>query len=269
MMPTLSAIHVYPVKSCAPLSPVEAMVEARGFVGDRRWMIVDANGKFLTARAHPRLTLIHAVPCADGGLDLAAPGLRPLRLVPPQAGPRTAATIWRDRVDVLPAPDADAWISAFLQLPARFVFMDAQCARAVDPAYAQAGDEVSFADGFPFLLITQAALEALNDKLQSPLPMQRFRPSMVVAGTAPHAEDGWKRIRVGTVEFEVVKPCIRCVLTTVDFERGQFDPSGEPLRTLIGYRRTPAGVAFGQNLIARGSGVLRVGDCVEVLEHAL
>lgn len=264
MTPTLLAIHVYPIKSCAPLICDEAVVQSRGLAGDRRWMIADPTGKFLTARQHPRLTLIHAQP-DDGELALTAPGMSPLRLAR-SAGPRIETTVWKSTVQALPASiEADAWISTFLGMPARFVYMDDGCARAVDATYAKAGDEVSFADGYPLLLISQAALDALNAKLAQPLPMLRFRPNLVVANTAAHAEDGWKRIRVGEVEFDVVKPCTRCVLTTVDFERGEFDPSGEPLRSLLTYRRTPNGVTFGQNLIPRGAGVVRVGDAVEIL----
>ena len=143
--------------------------------------------------------------------------------------------------------------------------MDVDCLRAVDPDHSRPGDIVSFADGYPLLAISQAALDLLNSRLTRPVPMLRFRPNLVIAGTAPHAEDGWKRVRIGGVEFDVAKPCIRCVFTTVDFERGAFDPSGEPLRTLLTYRRTPKGVSFGQNLIPRGAGTLRVGDAFQVL----
>lgn len=269
MAATLSTIHVYPIKSCAPWTPREAAVEARGLAGDRRWMVADPVGKFLTARQHPRLTLIRAERDGDG-LVLAAPGMPSLRLSPPRRERRIAARVWQSTMPALVADEeADAWISAWLGLPARFLHMDAACVRPVDSAYGRVDDEVSFADGFPLLLISQAALDALNAKLARPVPMLRFRPSLVVAGTAPHAEDGWKRIRVGALEFDVVKPCTRCVFTTVDFERGEFDPSGEPLRTLATYRRTPKGITFGQNLIPRGLGTLRVGDAVEVLEHAL
>lgn len=265
MAATLATIHVYPVKSCAALACDEAAVEARGLAADRRWMIVDAQGRFLTARQHPRLTLIRAA-CAGAGLILDAPGMPGLRLPPPSAAARVATTVWRSHVQALPAAaQADAWISAYLGFAARFVHMDADCVRTVNPDYGRADDQVSFADGYPLLLISQAALDALNAKLAEPVPMLRFRPNLVVAGTSAHAEDDWKRIRVGTVEFDVVKPCTRCVLTTVDFERGTFDPSGEPLRTLTMYRRTPKGVTFGQNLIPRGTGVLRVGDVVEIL----
>jgi len=156
-----------------------------------------------------------------------------------------------------------------MRAPHRLVHMDAACARPMkakyDGRYGNDDDEVSFADGFPLLLISQAALDQLNAKLAAPVPMLRFRPNLVVAGTAPHAEDHWKRIRVGTIEFEVLKPCVRCVFTTVEFERGAFDPSGEPLRTLLKYRRSAEGVTFGQNLIPRGRGTLRRGDAVEVL----
>jgi uncharacterized protein YcbX len=228
-------------------------------------MIVNAGGRFITGRQQPRLTLIRANPDGEA-LVLDAPGMAPLRLVPPAGNARLASTVWDSTVPALPADDAAAaWISAYLGQPARFVFMDAACVRPVDPRYGAAGDEVSFADGYPLLLISQAALVALNERLAAPVPMLRFRPSLVVAGSAPHAEDDWKRVRIGAVEFDLVKPCTRCVFTTVDFERGAFDPSGEPLRTLATYRRTPKGVTFGQNLIPRGSGTLRVGDAVEVL----
>ena len=266
MTPTLSTIHVYPIKSCAPLTVASAAVEERGFAGDRRWMIVDAGARFLTGRENPRLTLIHALPDGDE-LALSAPAMPALRLTPARAGARVATTVWKSCVQAVPASaDADGWISNYLGRPARFVHMDAACARTVDAHYSAPGDEVSFADGFPLLVISQGALDALNARLAQPVPMLRFRPSIVIADTSAHAEDGWKRVRIGTVEFDVVKPCSRCVFTTVDFERGAFDPSGEPLRTLSTYRRTSGGVMFGQNLIPRGRGVLRVGDPVEVLE---
>jgi uncharacterized protein YcbX len=268
MTPTLSAIHVFPIKSCAAWVRDEAQVEPRGLAGDRRWMVTDADGRFLTARQHPRLTLVQAQ--ADGdALVLSAPDMPPLRLVPPDVSARIQATVWKNTVQAqLADAAADAWIGAFLGLPARFVHMDAACVRPVSPDYGRPGDEVSFADGFPLLLISQAALDGLNARLERPVPMLRFRPNLVVAGTDPHAEDGWKRIRIGAIEFDVVKPCTRCVFTTVDFTRGEFDRTGEPLRTLTRYRRTPQGVTFGQNLIARGGGIVRVGDAVEVLDSA-
>jgi len=264
---SLASIYIYPLKSCAPLALQSSAVETRGLARDRRWMVVDAHGKFLTGREHARLTLIRALPNADGSLHLDAPGTSGVRVpVPDSRGERVATAVWDNPVSPLRADDmTNAWLSTYLGAPVRLVYMDAECTRAVDAKYAAPGDEVSFADGFPLLLISQASLDLLNSKLAVPVPMQRFRPNFVVAGTEAHAEDGWKRICVGDIEFDVVKPCVRCVFTTVDFERGQRDPSGEPLRTLIGYRRGEKGVTFGQNLIPRGRGLVRVGDAVSVL----
>ncbi len=270
-MPSLAAIHVYPLKSCAPLTLDAAVVEPRGLADDRRWMVVDAEGKFLTGRQHPRLTLISASPDATG-LRLSATGMPALSVEPPRDnGARIDTAVWGARVNpLLAAESAHAWISTFLGVPCRLVYMDSACQRAVkakyDGKYGEDGDIVSLADAFPLLLISQAALDQLNGRLPHAVPMLRFRPNLVIADTTAHAEDSWKRIRIGNIAFDVVKPCIRCVFTTVDFERGQFDPSGEPLRTLISYRRTPEGVAFGQNLIPRGIGTLCVGDTVEVLQ---
>jgi len=263
----LSALHLFPIKSCAPLILDRATVEARGLVHDRRWMVVDAQAKFITGREVAGMTLLRAEPLdALGTLSLQAPGMPALVLAPPASGVRKTVTVWSSTVDALPAdPAANAWISTFLQRPAELVYMDDAAVRAVDPKYAQPQDVVSFADAYPLLLISQAALDLLNSKLAAPVPMLRFRPNLVVAGTTPHAEDEWKRIRIGEVEFDLVKLCTRCVFTTVDFERGERDPSGEPLRTLITYRRSPNGVIFGQNLIPRGTGTLHVGDPVEVL----
>ena len=266
MQSTLAHINLFPIKSCAPLTPDHAVVERRGLRGDRRWMIVDAEGRFITARKHPRLVLIRAVFDADS-LLLDAPGMPCLRLLPELGKAGSKVTVWSDEVVGASAEaGADAWISDYLGFAARFVFMADDCVRAVDPAYAKPGDQVSFADGFPLLLISQAALDDLNARLASPVPMLRFRPSVVVVNTTPHAEDGWRVIRIGDVAFDVVKPCVRCVLTTVDPASGEVDPDGEPLRTLITYRRGPKGVTFGQNLIPRSSGTIRIGDQISIIE---
>lgn len=265
-MVRLATIHIHPLKSGAPLARESARVEPRGLEHDRRWMVVDADGKFITGRKHPRLTLIHADPADGSALHLHAPDMPPLHLLPSATSPRLHVEVWDSRVAAqVTNPASDEWISTFVGIRARFVHMDEACLRSVDPDHSQPGDIVSFADGYPLLAISQAALDQLNSRLAHPVPMLRFRPSIVIAGTQPHAEDGWKRVRIGGIEFDVAKPCIRCVFTTVDFERGEFDPSGEPLRTLLTYRRTPKGVSFGQNLIARGTGTLRVGDKVEII----
>lgn len=267
MNPTLAALYVYPVKSCAALTPPSAQVEARGLADDRRWLVVDTAGKFVTGRLYARMPLIRATPLAHG-LRLEAPGMPATEIaVPTSTAPRRRVEIWRSQVDAAQADAAAGdWVSRFLGAELHLVHMDDIAHRGVNPEFGHPGDEVSFADGYPQLLISSAALDALNQRLSAPVSMLRFRPNFVVDGTLPHAEDSWKRIRIGSVEFDLVKPCTRCIFTTVDPERGERNADGEPLKTLTTYRRTPDGVTFGQNLIPRGGGTIRVGDAVEVIE---
>jgi len=264
-MAFISKLYIFPLKSCTPLEIPMADIEPRGIKNDRRWMVVDAEARFVTGRKQPRMTLIHAE-LARNKVILTAPGMPELILNEPASNQRVNITIWDDTVSAMLADDAaHAWMSTYLNQSVRVVYMDSQAQRVVDLNYGQTGDEVNFSDGYPLLLISQAALDQLNTKLQKPISILRFRPNLVIGDTDPHAEDEWKRIRIGEVELDVVKPCTRCVFTTVDFERGELDPSGEPLRTLITYRRTPKGVSFGQNLIPRQLGTIRVGDTVEIL----
>lgn len=261
----LSAIHIYPVKSTAGLDLASALVEPRGFRDDRRWMVVDAQGCFVTGRQLPRMVLIRANPNA-AGLRLEAPGMPALDVaMPPGDVERIPVRVWDDVVDAARAnPLVDAWLSDFLGQPLRLVAMDTASTRAAEQLPGIDTADVSFADGFPFLAISQASLDQLNTKLAAPITMRRFRPNLVIAGCAPHAEDGWRRISIGAIDFDVVKTCTRCVFTTVDPERGERDPGGEPLRTLKDYRRSPEGITFGMNLIARGHGRLEVGDRIVV-----
>lgn len=265
----LSSLHLYPLKSAAGIAVETFDVLPRGPRHDRRWLVVDADGAFITARQVPEMVLIRAEAMGEG-LRLSAPGRPDLDVVPPSDGQRLRVSIWKDVVDAQRAdPVADAWLSAYLQRPVRLVRMDAAARRAVEPAYAQPGDEVSFADGYPLLVISQAALDGLNARLadagRAPVVMAQFRPNLVVADAAAHAEDDWTRVRIGEVEFAAVKRCTRCVFTTVDPLRGARRDDGEPLNILKDYRRTPAGITFGMNLIPRGTATLRVGDPVTVL----
>lgn len=261
----IASLHLYPLKSCAPLDAEALDIGPRGPAGDRRWLIVDADARFVTARQHARVVGIRAVPDRDG-LRLDAPGMPALRVpAPPRDAQRMRVSIWRDSVHAQCCdPAADAWLAEYLGMPVRLVHMDEAARRAVDRDYADEGDVVSFADAYPLLVISQSALDALNAKLERPVPMARFRPNLVVAGCAPHAEDGWRRIRVGEVEFDAVKACTRCVFTTIDPATMTRDAEGEPLRTLMSYRRTPAGVTFGMNLIPRGRGMVKRGDALTV-----
>jgi uncharacterized protein len=267
----LSALYLHPLKSSAALPVASLEVEARGPRFDRRWLVVDADGRFVTARAVAELVLVRAEPLG-AGLRLSAPGMAPLDVAAPSPdATRIPVTVWKDAIDAPQAdPAADAWLSAFLQREVRLVHMDDAARRSVDPDYGRQGDEVSFADGYPLLVISQAALDGLNARLaeagRPPVTMSHFRPNLVVDGIDAHAEDGWRRVRIGGIDFDAVKPCTRCVFTTVDPALGRRRDDGEPLNILKDYRRTPAGITFGMNLIARGTGTLRVGDAVEALD---
>jgi len=179
---TLSALYRYPVKSLAGEQFQGLNVEGRGFSFDRHWMVVDAKGKFLTQRQQPRMSLIGASVDSKGALLLRAPGMPDARFGS-QVEDRVAVIVWGDSVQAAPAgPQADAWLSEFLDLPCRLVCFPEDVVRTVDPDFAKASDQVGFADGFPFLLISQASLDDLNGRLEQPVPMLRFRPNLVVGG---------------------------------------------------------------------------------------
>jgi uncharacterized protein YcbX len=260
----LSQLYAYPIKSCAGI-PVEASeVDGRGLCHDRRWMLVDESGCFISQRRFPRMALVGVRIEADH-LVVDAPGMPSLE-VPfrPPDGELRLAQIWDDLVEVLAIGEkADRWFGEFLGARCTLVHLPDESVRPVDPAYGKHGDEVGLADAFPFLLISEASLAELNSRLEQPVPMDRFRPNLVVRGCEPFAEDEWKLVRIGPMSFRVVKPCSRCTITTVDQRtaaRGK-----EPLRTLARFRRRGTKVLFGQNLIHDGTGTLRVGDPVEIL----
>lgn len=265
----ISELAVYPLKSARQVRVSEMPLGALGPVWDRRWMLVDANGKFVTQRTHARLCLLSAT--VEGNvLQLAAPG-SPALLVRPQACPQSlVVTVWDDDVVVeAVSPEADAWCSDFLGMPVRLVFMPETTQRFVSPAFAGAGQRTGFSDGFPLLLVTQPSLDHLNAQLELPVDWRRFRPNIVLAGAMlPHAEDGWRHLRIGEVELAVVKPCSRCVIPSIDPDNGVRN--GHILTVLRRYRAREDGKTyFGQNVIVTkmpASACLREGDVVEVLE---
>lgn len=262
----LSELHVYPIKSAAGIPLDSASVDERGIHLDRRWMVVDAAGDFVSQREAPRLALIQ-VSIGPDGLTVWAPGVIPLEVpMIPGAGKRTLATVWADTVEALRVgEEADRWFGEFLGARCRLVYLPDDSIRPVDPDYGRPRDRVGLADGFPFLLISEASLQDLNGRLEDPLSMNRFRPNLVVRGCGPFAEDGWRRVRIGEVEFRVVKPCARCKITTVD--QATAATGKEPLRTLATYRKVGSNVLFGQNLIGDSiEGSLRVGDTVQILD---
>jgi uncharacterized protein YcbX len=260
-MYTLTAIYHYPVKGLAGLSVASAALTPRGLAHDRRWMIVTPEGQFLSQRQLPQMALLQ--PVQRGELFYLAHKQRdlPPLLLPaePEAEPLTV-TVWDDRVAARAVSvEADAWLSEVLGRPCRLVYQPEEGHRPVDPRYAPAGEEVSFADGYPYLIIGQAALDALNARLAEPVPMDRFRPNFVFSGGEPHAEDGWDEFLIGEQAFRAVKPCARCQVVTIDQARARR--GAEPLRTLATYRERDHKVMFGMNLLAlEGPGRVQVGD---------
>lgn len=269
---TIASIHIYPVKAGRAIDVTEAEVEPCGLAGDRRWLVVDPDGQFITQRAEPTLALLGAQYGTGGSLYLSAPGQPPLLVpAPAEAGGAEMlwVRVWRSKVRAAAAGAvADAWFSAFLGRPVRLVHLDDPTRRQVDPEFGAPEDRVSFADGYPLLLTNVGSLAALGRWLiedgHPAVPMTRFRPSVVVAGPAPWAEDGWRRIQLGPVPFRVAKPCGRCVVTTIDqqtAERGR-----QPLAMLGRRRRFGQQLVFGQNLIPDAAGTIRIGDPVRVLD---
>lgn len=270
--PVVRHINVYPVKSVGGYRLDEVPVEPWGPVGDRRWMVVDASGKAVTQRERARLALAAARALPDGSVRVSAPGREDLTVaVPEPIGPVTV-TLFGKKAEAIAADEtAHAWFSDHLEAEVRLVHLDDPATRRpIDPDFALPGETVSFADGFPLLIATTASLDALNSLIaqgthphEGPLPMNRFRPNVVIDGTEAWAEDHWTRIALGDVVFRVAKPCGRCVVTTTDqasAERGR-----EPLRTLGSHRRFGTKLVFGQNLVPEGPGVIRTGDPLRVL----
>ncbi len=284
----VTGLFIYPVKSLRGLAVSSAAVGARGFVGDRRFLVVDQDNRFLTQRVLPRMALIETA-LAEGELVLSSGrdgSVRvPLQPKTQDPEPKTqTVTVWKDAVTAEDCGDEPAaWLSAFLGQPCRLVRAGAAYSRPIPARKIPSGmslppgpplplaprpspgHEVSFADAFPFLLITEESLADLNARLAAPLPMNRFRPSLVVAGAAPYAEDAWTRFRIGDVIFHGATRCGRCVVTTTDQLTAERAP--EPLRTLATYRRDAEGsVMFGRNLVHETkSGRVAVGDAVEML----
>ena len=261
---SLEALYRYPVKSLGGQSFTSLDVLARGLAYDRHWMLVDQQGGFLSQRQLPRMSLISANVDTVGTLHLNAPDMPELVLAA-CGGVPLDVTVWGDSVRAeTTAPEADDWLGRFLGVPCRLACFAQDAVRRVDPAFSRETDQVGFADGFPFLLISRASLDDLNRRLVQPVPMLRFRPNLVVAGCEAFAEDRWRRIRIGELEFRVAKPCSRCIIPTIDYSTGQV--GAEPLRTLNTYRKRGNKIYFGQNLIHETVGRLAVGMPVEVLE---
>jgi uncharacterized protein len=271
----LTDIWRYLVKSCRGERLAEARVEPWGLAGDRRWMVVDAAGKAVTAREYPRLLLV-TPRLADGAhLTFSGPDLPDLTVPVPSAAELVPVSLWSSELVASQAGDeAGAWLSKVIGEPVRLVYLDDPTRRPIKPNYGKAGETVSLADGFPLLLTTQESLDAVNGWIaegpkaaEGPIPMRRFRPNVVVSGAPAWAEDDWRRIRIGSVTFRSVKGCDRCVLTTVNPDTAA--KGHEPIASLARHRRWDGKVWFGVNLIPddpTAASIILQGDSVEILE---
>lgn len=261
-MITVSTLTFYPLKGARGIATPALELDRYGPRFDRRWMAITEAGRFLTQREAPELCLAEAIPTPEA-LTLRGPGLP--ELVVPVTGDGTPrrVRVWGSECDARDQGDAAArWLGDLLGRSARLLHLPEGEERQTDPTFDPSGSPVSFADGYPILLIGEASLAALNGALVEPVPMNRFRPNVVVSGSAPYEEDDWRRFTIGGLPFDGVKRCARCVVTTVDQQSATRHE--EPLRTLSTLRRGEHGALFGMNVVHRARGTIAVGDAVVV-----
>lgn len=260
----VSGLTIYPVKSLAHIELNSSLIDSFGLSNDRRWMLIDQQNRYITQRQHARMCLIKTTLDAEQ-LTLNAPGMPDIVITIPSNPVLRQVTVWNDQCSASDCGnDAADWLSQFLGINCRLVYFPDNEVRIVDQNFAQAGDTTAFSDGFPILLISQASLDDLNSRLDSPVPMARFRPNIVVSGCTPFAEDSWKKIRIGDLTFRLVKPCSRCIIPTINIDNAEMSP--EPIRTLSTYRKRNNKVFFGQNVIADGTGTVSLNMPVKILE---
>jgi uncharacterized protein YcbX len=265
----LTGLFIYPIKSLGGISVPAAELTPQGLRHDRRWLIVDERNRFLTQREHAEMALLAVEPAHNGFLlrHRQRPDLLPL-YIPFEATPEKTlfVTIWDDMVFAWRgAPEADAWLSEALGRACKLVYMSDMVRREVEPDKPElnpAGTLVSFADGYPYLLASEESLARLNDQLAQPVPMNRFRPNLVVRGAAADAEMQWADFQIAGNAFRSVRGCGRCIVTTIDQETAMKNPATEPLRTLATYRKQGNKIMFGQNVTGPANGQLRVGDMI-------
>ena len=261
----LTQLHIYPVKSLGGIAVSTAFAGMRGLHYDRRWMLVDEKNCFMTQREHPLMATI-GVKMQENGFALFKKSDSDNLITIPFAtdsGKRCTVTIFDDQCDGIQYESAtNEWLSDLLKHRCRLIYMPDDSQRMVDVNYAPPNNIVSFADGYPFLIIGEASLNELNGRLENPVPMNRFRPNFVFSGGEAFTEDNWIRLTIGDATFLAVKRCARCVITTTDQETGER--FAEPLRTMSTYRKEKNNVYFGQNLIAHIQGRVSLNDQVTV-----
>jgi len=261
---TVSGLSIYPLKSCREITCDSSIVEKFGLKNDRRWMVVDENGVMLTQRKVAKMCLIQPE-LTDNGLMLSMLTRDSLYVEIPDDVNTAYVKVWNDVCLAYDAGDSAAnWLSQALSTKCRLVYFPEDEFRQVDLDYANKGDQIAFSDGFPLLLISQASLDDLNQRLSVPITMNRFRPNIVIAGSEAYAEDSWKKVRVGDVTFRIVKPCSRCVIPSINIDTAKRE--AEPTKTLAEYRKRDNQIFFGQNVIADVTGKINLGMPVEIIE---
>lgn len=267
-MLTVSELYVYPIKSLGGIALNSATLTDRGFEHDRRWMLVDDNNRFLTQREVNTMALLKVLMTEDGLLiqNSQAPGAELLIPFQPVTSDTMIVTVWSNQCRAQRVSDvADAWFSKQLGISCKLVYMPDSTHRFVDSRYAHHKEVTSFSDGYPLLLIGQASLDDLNSRLPAPLPMNRFRPNIVFNGGTPFLEDVMKHFEINGISFFSVKPCARCVITTIDQQTAK--KAKEPLTTLSSYRMKNNKIYFGQNLLYESTGVITLGDAITIYEQ--
>lgn len=261
----VTRLYLHPVKSLGGIAVSQFEVDRFGPRMDRRWLVVDSKGQFITQRQKAAMALVKTA-LEGEQVTLTVQGREPVRFAPTDfTGGERQVHVWRDTCVARSGPAAlNQWISEALGTQCQIVFMPDTTARKVNTEYARQGETVSFADGFPLLLTTEVSLDDFNSHMPFPVGMERFRPNLVVEGTTPFAEDGWQRIQVGQMIFRLAKPCSRCAIPTIDPQTAQKQP--EVFKTLKSYRARDGEVYFGQNLLPEGPGIVRVGDEVHILD---
>ncbi len=264
----ITGLNIYPIKGCRGIAVSSIAVDRLGMVGDRRLMLVDEGNHFISQREVAALAGV--IPALDAGiLHVNAPNVAPLHLALDENAPTRDVTVWG--YTVIAAADqgdeAAGWFSSAIGTSCRLVAFGTKAHNPIDPEYSPRADaETAFTDGYPLMAALQESLDDLNKRLVDPVPMQRFRPSIVVKGAKAWSEDDWMVMKLGELDCDAVKPCARCVVTTTDQESGARSARQEPLRTLATFRTVPGlGALFGQNLVARSIGTLHVGDSVELM----
>jgi uncharacterized protein YcbX len=272
----VSEINIYPIKSCRGISLEQAEISQKGFLWDREFMLVNEAGKFLTQRQYPQLATVK-VEIKDNKITLSSTekSLQTITFQPALTGEQIKVEIWGDRtIAILQDNHISQWFATLLNHPCYLVRQSPNYIRPIDPKYAKSNNlPVNFSDGYPFLLTNTASLADLNQRLEATyqnkeqtISMNRFRPNIVIQTEQPFIEGQWKSITIGEIPFSVVKPCIRCVITTTDQITGQRNPLQEPLKTLSTFRKSAKGILFGENMIPLSLGVIRVGDLVKIIE---